>query len=215
MPHRTRIKICGITSALDAGIAVAAGADAIGFICYPPSPRHVPPAGIAAIGATVGPFVTRVAVFVNPEPAYVRDVLATGGIDALQFHGDEPPGFCASFGRSWLKVARMKPGLDLIDYLAPYAGASGWLLDTFRDDRYGGIGAAFDWERIPAGLVRPLVLSGGLDCDNVGQAVRRVRPWAVDVSTGVELERDGRIHKGVKDAARIRRFVAEVRNAES
>lgn len=214
MTHRTRIKICGITSAHDAGVAAAAGADAIGFICYPPSPRHVAPDAIAAIGTSAGPFVTRVAVFVNPEAAYVREVLATGCVDALQFHGDEPAGFCASFARPWLKVARMKPGLDLLNYLAPYSGANGWLLDTFRDDRYGGVGAAFDWERIPAGLARPLVLSGGLDCDNVGQAVRRVRPWAVDVSTGVELERDGRIQKGVKDAARIRRFVAEVRNAE-
>lgn len=212
---RTRIKICGITTTRDALAAANAGADAIGLICYPPSPRYVEPAAAANIAMVVPPFVMRVAVFVNPTAAAVAAVIGAAGIDMLQFHGDEDPGFCASFRLPYLKAARMRPDLDLLEYLSPYQAAAGWLLDTYREDTYGGIGAAFDWGLIPHGLARPIVLSGGLDIANVREGIQRIRPWAVDVSSGVESERNGRVVKGEKDHRKIERFVAEVRDAES
>lgn len=211
---RTRIKICGITSVADAHAAVEAGTDALGFVFYPPSPRYVRPDQAATICAALPPFVTRVAVFANPTQQQVEQVLNVGGIDTLQFHGDESPAFCASFARPYMKTARVRPELDLLNYLQPYASATGWLLDTYRDDLFGGIGAAFDWSLIPARLERPIVLSGGLDPDNVAAAVTRLRPWGVDVSSGVELERDGKLVKGRKDPHRIARFIAQVRNAD-
>lgn len=212
---RTRIKICGITTPDDALAAARAGADAIGLICYPPSPRFVAPARAREITNAVPPFVTRVAVFVNPTESDVGAVIEAAQIDMLQFHGDEDPAFCAAFGVPYLKAARMRPDLDLLEYLAPYIAAAGWLLDTYRDDRYGGIGAAFDWGLIPKGLDRPIILSGGLEIANVREGVQRIHPWAVDVSSGVEAERDGAFVKGEKDHLKIARFVAEVRNAES
>jgi phosphoribosylanthranilate isomerase len=211
---RTRIKICGITSVEDALGAAAAGADAIGLICYPPSPRFVPPEHASEIVRALPAFVAKVAVFVDPTRDEVARLLDAAPIDYLQFHGDEPGAFCASFGRAYLKAARVRPDLDLIEYLEPYAAAAAWLLDTYRADQHGGIGASFDWDLIPARLARPVVLSGGLDATNVGAAIRRIRPWAVDVSSGVEAEERGRARKGVKDMAKIERFVAEVRNAD-
>jgi len=211
---RTRVKICGITAPDDALAAARAGADAIGLICYPPSPRYVDPARAAGITSVVPPFVTRVAVFVNPTRTAVATVIEHARIDMLQFHGDEEPGFCASFGLPYLKAVRVRPRLDLLEYLAPYQAAAGWLLDTFREDKYGGIGAAFDWALIPQGLARPIILSGGLDVANVRDGIERIHPWAVDVSSGVEIEVDGVAAKGRKDHRKIERFVAEVRNAE-
>lgn len=205
---RTRIKICGITRVEDARAAVVAGADAIGLVFFPPSPRNVSIEQARAIAAAIPPFVTRVALFVNAAPATVDAVLAAVPLELLQFHGDETAADCARFGRPYLKAARMKPGLDLLEYLAPFDAAAGWLLDAYRADRFGGTGAAFDWDLIPAGLARPLVLSGGLEPGNVEAAVRRVRPWAVDVSSGVESA------PGFKDAAKIQAFVTAVENAE-
>ncbi|MSQ18663.1 MAG: phosphoribosylanthranilate isomerase [Betaproteobacteria bacterium] len=211
---RTRIKICGITTPEDGLAAARAGADAIGFICYPPSPRYVEPPIARQIAMQIPPFVARVAVFVNPSAKDVAAVIDSAGIDLLQFHGDEDPAFCASFGLPYLKAARMRPDLDLLEYLAPFRGAVGWLLDTYRENLYGGIGDAFDWVRIPGALERPIVLSGGLDITNVRAGIERVRPWAVDVSSGVEIEENGTIVRGRKDHLKIERFVAEVRNAE-
>jgi phosphoribosylanthranilate isomerase len=205
---RTRIKICGITSVADALHAAAAGADAIGLVFYPPSPRNVSIERAAAIVRALPPFVTAVALFVNPEPSDVEAVLAACPIGLLQFHGDEPPALCERFARPYLKALRVQPGADLLECLRPHQGASGWLLDAFREGEYGGTGTAFDWNLVPRGLPRPVVLSGGLTPENVTEAVRRVRPWAVDVSSGVEAA------KGVKDPARVTAFIAGVRNAD-
>ena len=203
---RTRIKICGITRVEDACVAVELGADAIGLVFYAPSPRNVGLDQARSIIATVPPFVTIVGLFVDPAAEQVESVLRTCSIDLLQFHGDEPAGFCGGFGRPYIKAVRVKAGDDLVQCLSPYQAARGWLLDAYHDQLYGGTGKSFDWKLIPSDLARPIILSGGLTPDNVGAAVRQVRPWAVDVSSGVEAE------KGVKDAAKIAAFIAGVKN---
>jgi phosphoribosylanthranilate isomerase len=205
--HRTRIKICGLTRPEDVRAAVSAGADAIGFVFYPPSPRAVTAEQAAELVALLPPFVVSVGLFVNPEPSYVEQVLAHVPLQLLQFHGDESESACARFGRPWIKAARMRPGIDLVEFSSSYPRASGILVDAFVDG-YGGGGKTFDWSLIPEGFGRPLVLSGGLDVDNVTDAVRRVRPWAVDVSSGVESA------KGIKDAAKVAAFIAGVRHAD-
>ncbi len=204
---RTRIKICGITRTEDARAAADAGADAIGLVFYPPSPRYLGIERARELRVSLPPFVAAVALFVNPDAETVLDVVRHVKPDLLQFHGEETPEFCASFGLPYLKACRVRPGVDLIKYLAPYRGAAGWLADAYVAE-YGGAGASFDWSLIPEVRPRPLVLSGGLSVANVGDAIRRVRPWAVDVSSGVEAE------KGVKDAAKIVAFVTEVKNAD-
>jgi phosphoribosylanthranilate isomerase len=206
---RTRIKICGITRAEHAAAAAAAGADAIGLVFYRPSPRRLELDQAAEIAAAAGPFVARVAVFVNPSVAEVARVIERMPIELLQFHGEEEPEFCVQFARPYLKAARVLPGLDLIKYFARYGEAAGWLVDAFRDREYGGTGERFDWSLIPARSARPLVLSGGLRAENVAQAVRRVRPWALDVSTGVESA------KGHKDPSLVRQFIDAVRRADA
>lgn len=203
----TRIKICGLTRPQDVRAAVDAGADAIGFVFYPPSPRAVSIEQAAELVALLPPFVTSVGLFVNPAPDEVEAVLSRLPLQLLQFHGDESDVDCARFGRPWIKAARMRPGVDLLEFAASYPRASGILVDAFVDG-YGGGGKTFDWTLIPAGFTRPLVLSGGLDADNVGDAVRRIRPWAVDVSSGVESA------KGIKDADMIAAFIAGVRHAD-
>lgn len=205
---RTRVKICGITSPRDAQAAARLGADAIGLVFYEPSPRYVTIEQARAIAASVPPFVSRVALFVNPTREAVRAVLDAAPIDVLQFHGEEEPAFCAGFGIPYLKALRVQKGLNLLECLSPYRDAAGWLLDAYRPDYYGGTGETFDWGVIPTGLERPVVLSGGLTVANVAEAVRRVRPWAVDVSSGVEAT------KGVKDADKIAAFIEGVRNAD-
>jgi len=204
--HRTRIKICGLTREEDVRAVVESGADAIGFVFYPPSPRYVSFQRAAELARLVPPFVTIVGLFVNPARHYVEEALETVPLQVLQFHGDESEADCTGYGLPYLKAARMRPGLDLLKYAASFAGAQGLLLDAFVEG-YGGGGETFDWSLIPSVLPLPLILSGGLHAGNVAEAVRRVRPWAVDVSSGVEAA------KGVKDAARITEFVAGVRNA--
>jgi phosphoribosylanthranilate isomerase len=206
---RTRVKICGITSVADGLAAARQGADAIGLIFHPPSPRRVTLGRAAEIAAGLPPFVARVAVFVNPSPEHVAEVVAACRPSLLQFHGEETPVFCRSFGIPYLRAVRVRSGVDLLECLAAYEDAAGWLLDAYRDDLYGGTGEAFDWNLIPQRLARPVILSGGLDAQNVGEAVRRVRPWAVDVSSGVESA------KGVKDERLIAAFIAGVRNADA
>jgi len=204
---RTRVKICGITRAEDARAAAGAGADAVGFVFYPPSPRFLGLDQARALRRSLSPFVTAVALFVNPDRAEVERVLGEVRPDMLQFHGEETPAFCEAFGVPYIKACRVKHGVDLLEYLRPFAGASGWLADAYVEG-YGGGGAQFDWSVVPAQRARPLVLSGGLSPGNVGEAIRRVRPWGVDVSSGVEVA------PGVKDSERIAAFIAEVRNAD-
>jgi phosphoribosylanthranilate isomerase len=208
---RTRIKICGITREQDLAAAVAAGADALGLVFYEPSPRCVTPQRAAQLVAQVPAFVTRVGLFVNAGEDAVRSVLARVPLELLQFHGDEDADYCSRFGRPWIKAARMKPGFDLLEYASAFArapGFSGLLLDADVEG-YGGGGRTFDWALIPPFLPWPLILSGGLHPGNVAQAVRAVRPWAVDVSSGVESAR------GIKDAQKITEFIAGVRDADA
>ena len=204
---RTRIKICGLTRAQDVRAAVDHGADAIGFVFYAPSPRAVSIAQAAALVALLPPFVASVGLFVNATEDEVNCVLERVPLQLLQFHGDEAEPECGRFGRPWIKAARMRAGVDLVEFASLHPGASGILVDAFVEG-YGGGGRTFDWSLIPQGFGRPLVLSGGLDADNVVDAVRRIRPWAVDVSSGVESD------KGIKDAAKIAAFIAGVRDAD-
>lgn len=202
-----RVKICGITRIEDALAAARLGADAIGLVFYPGSPRAVTPAQARAIIDALPPFVVPVGLFVNAGAEAVRDTLAVAPVQLLQFHGEETPGFCAAFGRPFLRAVRVRPGTDLLQYAREFHAAKGLLLDAWVEGVHGGTGATFDWSLIPRDLPAPVVLSGGLNPDNVEQAVRRVRPWAVDVSSGVESA------KGIKDAAKIEAFINGVRNA--
>jgi phosphoribosylanthranilate isomerase len=218
--HRTRIKICGITRIADAHAAADAGADAIGLVFWPGTPRVVAFDQARAIAATIPAYVTLVGLFVDPDPAEVRAVLDAVPLDVLQFHGAEPADFCRAFGRRYVKAIPVKEGVDLLESVSPYDDAAGLLFDAFREgDLPGGTGRVFDWGRLTADMRarirRPLILSGGLDATNVAHAIGDVRPWAVDVSSGVE-ERDanGAPRRGLKDAARIRAFVQGVRNAD-
>jgi phosphoribosylanthranilate isomerase len=204
----TAVKICGITRVEDALAAAQAGAHAIGLVFHTASPRSVAPQRAAQIVRALPPFVTSVALFVDAPPAFVRAVLDAVPAALLQFHGGEPPEYCAAFGRPWLKAIRVAPGVDLLQCAARYAGARGLLLDAFSTAAHGGTGESFDWDLIPSGLPLPIVLAGGLTPQNVGEAVRRVRPWAVDVSSGVERE------KGIKDAAKIAAFIRGARDAD-
>jgi phosphoribosylanthranilate isomerase len=205
---RTRIKICGITRLEDALCAVEHGADALGFILWPKSARYIEPEALARIAREVPAFVSCVGVFVNPEKQEVDRLLDAWPAATLQFHGEETAAFCAASGRAWIKTARVRPGLDLVEFLTPYQGASAWLIDAFHDQLYGGTGSAFDWDLVPEKLARPLVLSGGLSVTNVGDAIAHLHPYAVDVSTGVEVD------KGIKDPRKIADFIAAVRRAD-
>jgi phosphoribosylanthranilate isomerase len=204
---RTRVKICGITRPGDGIAAAHAGADAIGLVFYPKSPRYLSAERAVEIRDALPPFVQTVALFVNPDPAQVAQVLGRVKPAMLQFHGDETPDFCAQFGAPFVKACRIRPGVDALQYLQPFSRASAWLVDSFVPE-YGGVGESFDWSLVPSDPGRPLILSGGLDQKNVAGAIRAVHPWGVDVSSGVESA------KGIKDAAKMTAFVAEVRNAD-
>ena len=202
----TRIKMCGLTRLEDVEAAVGAGADAIGLVFYPPSPRYVDLATAATLARAVPPFITIVGLFVNADAATVKATLAAVPLHVLQFHGDEDETYCRQFDRPYFKAARVRPGMDLLQYAAGFPSAQAILLDAFVDG-YGGGGKVFDWSVIPVGLDKPIVLSGGLDAGNVVEAIARVRPAAVDVSSGIERS------KGIKDAEKMRAFVAAVRSA--
>lgn len=206
---RTRVKICGITREQDALAAVECGADALGFVFYEPSPRHIGVARAAAIVRRLPPFVSTVALFVNAEAGLIGRVVDEVGIDLLQFHGQESPDYCAQHRRPWIRALAMEPGIDLAAAQAQFAAARGLLLDAYRPGVPGGTGETFDWDRIPPSLASRIVLAGGLNAANVGEAVRRVRPYAVDVSGGVEAG------KGIKDTAKMKAFIDEVRRAET
>lgn len=211
MSSRVRVKICGITRLEDAQAAIAAGADALGFVFYPPSPRYVAPEMAAAIIRQLPPFVTTVGLVVDPAVEEVRALLRQLPLSLLQFHGDEDNAFCAQFGHAWIKALAVKPDTDLAAVAATYPDAAGLLLDAWHPDLRGGTGQTFDWSRIPAQLQKPLILAGGLTPENVAGAVHQVRPYAVDVSGGVEARAaDGRPCKGIKDAELIKAFIAGV-----
>ena len=205
---RTRVKICGITRVEDADAAVAQGADAIGLIFYRPSPRCVDLGLARGIAEKTPALVSTVAVFVNPSHDEVERVIRECGVTLLQFHGDEPPEFCGSFAVPYIKAARIRPGLDLIKYLSPYSAARAWMLDAFHNELWGGTGAAFDWSLVPGGMAKPIILSGGLTADNVAHAIRRIRPYAVDVSSSVEVA------KGIKDSAKVAAFIRAVKHED-
>lgn len=202
-----RSKICGITRIDDALLAIAAGADALGFVFYPQSPRAVTVAQAQAIIAALPPFVTTVGLFVNACRHELSELLSQLPLDLLQFHGDESPADCAGYARPYIKALRVKPGDDIAQLAAPYTQASGILLDTYVPGIPGGTGAAFDWSLVPDNLVKPIILAGGLTAQNVFAAIEQVRPYAVDVSGGVEIS------KGIKDAVKVAEFLREVRRA--
>lgn len=203
---RTRVKLCGLTRPEDVDAAVAAGADALGFVLWPGSKRAIDEARLAALAARVPAFVTRVGLFVDQEPELIRR--CAEHLDLLQLHGDESPDFCAVLGRPWIKALRMRDGLDLHALAGAHDGARALLLDAYRPGVPGGTGETFDWSRIPANLAKPVILAGGLTADNVAEAIARVRPFAVDVSGGVEAS------PGVKDAGRIAAFIEAVRRGD-
>jgi phosphoribosylanthranilate isomerase len=208
MSARTRIKICGLTREADLDAAVEAGADAVGFVFYASSGRHVAIERAAALAKRLPPFVTPVGLFVNAErEAVERAIAAIPGL-LLQFHGDETASQCEAFGRPYLCAARMAPGFDLLDFASCHANARGLLLDAHVEG-YGGGGKVFDWSLIPSHVPCPVVLSGGLHAGNVIEGILRLRPWAVDVSSGVESA------KGIKDVAAMRRFCEAVREADA
>lgn len=209
LSRRTRVKICGFTRPDDAVAAVRLGADAIGLVFYPPSPRHVDLETALAITAALPPFVTVVGLFVDGKAAEVRQVLERVRIDLIQFHGEEEPGYCAGFGKPYIKALRMRPDLDLPAAMAAHEGASGFLLDAWHPDAKGGTGSRFDWNLIPEGKAGSLILAGGLEPGNVGEALRAVRPYAVDVSSGVEAG------KGIKDAGKMAAFLKAVQLFDS
>lgn len=207
LPQRTRIKICGLTREADVDAAVTAGADAIGFVLYPKSPRAVSVARATVLARRLPPFVTPVLLFVNAAGAEVAAAVAAIPHALLQFHGDESPAQCEAAGRPYLRAVRMAPGVDLLDFGSRFPGASGLLLDAHVEG-YGGGGKVFDWSLIPDGVPVPVVLSGGLNPASVTDGITRVRPWAVDVSSGVESA------KGIKDAGLMRRFCDAVRETD-
>ncbi len=211
IPARVRTKVCGLIQPEDALAAVNAGADALGLVFYPPSPRFVTPKQAASILEQLPPFVVTVGLFVNPEPEWVEEVLKQVPLDLLQFHGDEPEVFCQAFGRPYIKALRMKPGFDPQQAVSQWPSARGFLLDTYTPGVPGGTGEAFDWQRFPsndskANKAYSWILAGGLTPDNVTEAIRITHPYAVDVSGGVESSR------GIKCPTKIHAFLKAVRS---
>ncbi len=198
---RTRVKICGITRVEDAVAASRAGADAIGMVFYGSSPRCIDTETAVSIAAAVGPFVTTVALFVNAGKSAIDEVLDRVRPQLLQFHGDEDGDFCESFRRPYIKAIRVREDLDLGAQMRRYPRAAGFLFDAWHPDLYGGTGQSFDWSLLNNLVDVPWILAGGLNEDNVGDAIRRLAPYAVDVSGGVETS------PGIKDAGRMQRFI--------
>lgn len=206
--NRTRVKICGITRPEDALVAVEAGADALGLVFYPPSPRCVSLAQAEAIIESLPPFVSVVGLFVNAEAGEIAEAVRRLSLDLIQFHGSECPDDCAGFGRPYIKAIRVREDTDLPAERTRYRQARALLLDTYRPGVPGGTGERFDWSLIPSALAGEVVLAGGLDAENIESAIRQVRPYAVDVSGGVEAA------KGIKDPAKLRAFMRGVRRAD-
>ena len=205
---RTRVKICGFTRVEDAVYAAHLGIDAIGLVFYPPSPRHVEIEQAVKIVNALPAFTSVVALFVDEQEARIREVLARVSIDCLQFHGDEPAEACRVYGKRYLKAVRMQDGIDIGALSLHYHDAAGLLLDAFHPGAKGGTGCQFDWELIPRQCTLPVILAGGLDETNSKQAVEAVRPYALDVSSGVEAE------KGIKDALKMAAFIKQVNEGD-
>jgi phosphoribosylanthranilate isomerase len=205
---RTRVKICGITQSRDAKLAAELGVDAIGLVFYRKSPRGITPQQAVEIIESTTPFVSIVGLFLNPEPAYVRKVLETVPLDVLQFHGSERSQDCDVYGKPYIKAVPMGGTVDALAYTAAYGNAAGFLLDSHVPGGAGGSGASFDWNRKPVNLNKPLILAGGLNDKNVSEAIRKLNPYAVDVSSGVERE------KGIKDAVKMAAFIQEVHRVD-
>lgn len=201
---RTRVKICGITRPVDGLVAAQYGADAIGLVFYASSPRAVTIEQAQAVTAQLPPFVSVVGLFVNATEQEVGEVLSQVPLDLLQFHGDEEAEYCGRFGRPYIKAISMREDVNLVEQCDRYAKAAGILLDTFHKDMRGGSGESFDWSRIPRGLSKPLILAGGLNPDNVVEAIQQIRPYAIDVSSGVEQS------KGIKDKDKIAALIRGV-----
>lgn len=208
MVRRTRIKVCGFTRESDLENALALGIDAVGLVLYPPSPRAVTVERAAALASRVPPFVARIGLFVNEDAGLIGEAAREARFDCLQFHGDETPYDCERFGLPYIKAVRVRPGLDLLECAVRFGSARALLLDACSEG-WGGSGKSFDWSLIPPALSLPVILSGGLDPETVADAVRRVVPAAVDVSSGVESA------KGIKDAARVAAFISGVENGEA
>jgi len=203
----TRVKICGITNSDDALLACDSGADAIGLVFYPPSPRFVSIEQALQVVNSLPPFISTVALFVNAQREEIEQVIDQVAIDLLQFHGDEPEAFCASFNRPYIKAVRMKDRLDLYAVQDEYASARGLLLDTYKKGIPGGTGEAFNWHKVPHDLHLPVILAGGLTADNIAAAITQVKPYAVDVSGGVEAS------KGKKDKRKVMQFMVQAKQA--
>jgi phosphoribosylanthranilate isomerase len=205
MQHRTRVKFCGITRFEDARLAVELGVDALGFVFYEKSPRYISTADAADIIRRLPPLVSKVGLFVDAKSEDVASVLAAVPIDVVQFHGAESAADCERVGRPYVKAVRMSDTVDLAAEAARFTAAAALLVDAYDADLVGGTGAVFEWSRVPAGLAKPIILAGGLDASNVGRAIATVKPYAVDVSSGIERE------KGIKDPAKMQEFMREVK----
>jgi phosphoribosylanthranilate isomerase len=203
---RTRVKICGLTRNEDAHVAALLGVDAIGLVFYPPSPRNVEMEQAIGIIKALPPFVSVVGLFVDEDPERVREILGRVPIDLLQFHGEESSDYCEAFGRCYIKAIRMKPGTDLLQTASDYRAASGLLLDADDPRHKGGTGKSFDWSIIPPDCPLPLILAGGLNSENARLALWQVKPYGLDVSSGVEAA------KGLKDADKMAAFIKEVQD---
>ncbi len=205
---RTRVKICGFTQAKDAVVAANLGVDAIGLVFYSPSPRCVSIEQAKEIVEALPAFVTVVALFVDEQESQIRKVLSHVSIDCIQFHGDESAAACRVYNKPYMKAIRMKPGLDIRDIARQYNDATALLLDAYHPGIKGGSGSQFDWDLIPEDCSLPVVLAGGLQLDNVRQAIQSVKPYALDVSSGVEAE------KGVKDVAKMTAFIQQINEGD-
>lgn len=203
-----RVKICGLTRPEDALVACNAGADAIGLVFYPPSSRYVDIPSAQLISEVTPPFVQRVGLFVNASREEVTSVLQQVDLDLLQFHGDESVDYCESFNKAYIKVFTMKPELDVLSRIAEYPSAKGFLLDTYHPVKPGGTGQAFNWEQFPARINKPFILAGGLCVENIQQAISICRPYAVDVSGGVEIS------PGIKSIEKIQAFIEKAKSIE-
>lgn len=201
---RVRVKICGITRVEDALTAIEQGADAIGLVFYEQSPRNVSIKQAIEIANNIPAFVSVVGLFVNAEPSFINEVISQVKLDLLQFHGDETSEQCAQYRLPFIKAVRVKSDTNLVQYARDFAAAKGLLLDTYTEGVPGGTGHVFDWNLIPKQLTKPVILAGGLNADNVAEAISRVRPYAVDISGGVEVS------KGIKDSAKIAAFIRQV-----
>ncbi len=209
MTKRTRVKICGITNVEDALIVTRAGADAIGLVFYPDSPRYVTIEDAKNIVNHLSPFISCVGLFVDADQNFINDVLSQVKIDTLQFHGHENEQACALYDKPYIKALRVGEDFNVLEEIEKFPSAQGVLLDTYVKDKPGGTGQLFDWDKIPSenNRKKPVILAGGLTPENVKQAIQQVKPYAVDVSGGVELD------KGKKDPVKVDNFIYEAINA--